>query len=51
MMKKIHMMAKRAKDSKDFVKMFRKDFGTQFVKTGPKADNMLVQMYNDTIMK
>ena len=30
-------------------KMFRKDFGTQFVKTGPKEDNMLVQMYNDTI--
>ena len=29
--------------------MFRKDFGTQFVKTGPKADNMLVQMYKDTI--
>ena len=49
MMKKIHMMAKRAKDSKDFVKMFRKDFGTQFLKTGPKADNMLVQMYKDTI--
>ena len=49
MMKKIHMMAKRAKDSNDFVKMFRKDFGTQFLKTGPKADNMLVQMYKDTI--
>jgi len=49
MMKKIHMMARRAKDSKDFVKMFRKDFGTQFLKTGPKADNMLVQMYKDTI--
>ena len=32
MMKKIHMMAKRAKDSNDFVKMFRKDFGTQFVR-------------------
>ena len=49
MMKKIHMMAKRAKDSNDFVKMFRKDFGTQFVKTGKKADDMLVKMYKDTI--
>ena len=48
-MKTIHMMAKRAKDNKDFVKMFRKEFGSQFLKTGPKADAMIVKMYKDTI--
>ena len=48
-MKTIHMMAKRAKDDKDFVKMFRKEFGSQFLKTGPKADALIVKMYKDTI--
>ena len=49
MMKKVHMMAKRAKDDKDFVKMFRKEFGNRFVKAGAKADAMIIRLFKDTI--